>query len=300
MFKYFTNKEPRQFLTLEDWLKGTRKIKDPLKLTDVLLSDWPFVEKVKILGALPKKAISNKIGMGVLELKLEKSGCPQLAQVLRWLLFLNLPDHRIECGLEWSNRLISIDVEMRRIIQREMYLEEEIKALQKSLALEEQGDENDKDTKRAQIEAYETQLYGLNQRYWDFRRYSGKVEGDMPPGILQRAFKSCRSDPEWFLCPWIREDCARRGGCCGRDCGCCEMGPSTHRQWSRGHCTRACGCCIRTQGRSGTDAWSGQCRKEDFSFDVASMVSSYSDRLNRAYVWHLSILDELDLLGVFR
>ena len=66
MFKYFTKKEPRQFLTLEDWLKGINKIKDPLKLTDVLLSDWPFVEKVKILGSLPKKAISNKTGMGVL------------------------------------------------------------------------------------------------------------------------------------------------------------------------------------------------------------------------------------------
>ena len=39
MLKYFAKKEPQQLLTLEDWFKATGKIKDPLKLTDVLLSD---------------------------------------------------------------------------------------------------------------------------------------------------------------------------------------------------------------------------------------------------------------------
>ena len=326
MLKYFAKKrtqEPQQLLTLEDWFKGIGKIKDPLELTNVLLSDWPFGDKARILGLLPKKAIGNKVGMELLELQLEEFGHFQVAQVLRWILFWNLPRHRIKLGLKWSNRLISIDVEMRQIIQRETYLQEEIKALQKSVALEEEGDKKEKATKKpikqaskqttkkpikqsikkptkeAQLNACETHLRGLNKKYWDFHRSSGEVEGDIPNGILRRAFKSCRSDPEWFLCPWLREDCARRGGCCGRNCGCCEMGPSTNRQWSRGHCTRACGCCIRTQGRSGKDAWSEECRKEDFSFDVTLMESPYSGRVNRAYVWNLSILDELDLLGIF-
>ena len=293
MFKCFANKETQQLLTLEDWLKGISKIKDPLKLTDVLLSDWSFEHKVRILRLLPKKALANRAGMELLELQLKEFGHSQLAQVLRYILFWNLPRHCIKRGLMWSHFLIEMDIKVRQITQREMYLQEEIKALQKSLKLDEDGDKKGK----AQLkEYYETELRSLNETYWDFCQFSGEAEGDMPDGILREAFKSCRSDPEWYLCLWLREDCAKRGGCCGRDCGCCEMAPSTtHRQRSRGHCTRACGCCIRTQERNGKDAWSTQSRKKDFSFDVASIQSPYSGRLNRAYIWHLSILDDLDL-----
>lgn len=180
-----------------------------------------------------------------------------------------------------------------------MYLEEETNALQKSVALEEAGDKNERATETAQIMEYESQLHDLNQEYWDFCRLSGEVEGELPAGILRRAFKSCRADPEWYFCPWMRENCAKRGGCCGRDCGCCEMGPSTNCQWSRGHCTRACGCCFRTQKRSGKDAYSEKCRDEDYSFDIISRESQYSACLNRAYIWRLSFLDELDLCGFF-
>lgn len=231
MLKYFAKKEPQQLLTLEDWFKATGKIKDPLKLTDVLLSDWPFGDKVRILGLLPRKAIANKNGMELLEVRLEESGHSQIAQVLRWILFWELPRHLMKRGLRWSHCLIMIDVEMRQIIQREIYVQEEIKALQKSLELDEESDKTEKSKKKAQLEAYEAHLCGLNRRYWDFRHFSGKFESNMPSGILRRAFKSCRSDPEWYLCSWLREDCARRGGCCGRNCGCCEMGLSTNRQW---------------------------------------------------------------------
>ncbi len=65
-----------------------------------------------------------------------------------------------------------------------MYLEEEIKALQKPLALEEEGDKKEESENKAQLEAYETQLRGLNKIYWDFRRHSGEIEGNMPNGIL--------------------------------------------------------------------------------------------------------------------
>lgn len=83
MFKYLARKEMRQQLTLEDWLKKIKKVQDPLKLTDILLSDWPFVNKVKVLLSLPKMAVDNNTGMRYLEFRLEDSGCFELAQVVR-------------------------------------------------------------------------------------------------------------------------------------------------------------------------------------------------------------------------
>jgi hypothetical protein len=52
-----------------------------------------------------------------------------------------------------------------------------------------------------------------------------------------------------------REACSLGGGCCGRQCGCCEkplrqvLAPSLFRPNKRtgvyGHCTAECGCCIK-------------------------------------------------------
>ena len=150
-----------------------------------------------------------------MESQLEEFHFSQLAQVVRWLSFWNLPEDSQELGLTFSERMVLIDVKIRRILQREMYLVEETNALQKSVALEEAGDKNERATETAQIMEYESQLHDLNKEYWDFCRLSGEVEGELPARILRRAFKSCRADPEWYFCPWMRENCAKRGGCCG-------------------------------------------------------------------------------------
>lgn len=62
-----------------------------------------------------------------------------------------------------------------------------------------------------------------------------------------------RKDPNWYLCEWLRQDCAGRGGCCGRSCNCCEKLRASafgvlHLKWDHGHCISACGCYIRTRG----------------------------------------------------
>ena len=300
MLKYLARKEMRQQLTLEDWLKKIKKVQDPLKLTDILLSDWPFVNKVKVLLSLPKMAVDNNTGMRYLEFRLEDSGCFELAQVVRWLSFWNLPMKSLEKGLEWSEAIVYADVSIRRVVQREIYVREEANALQKSLALEEVDNQDKRATKQARLEGYEDELEALNNRYWELVYCAGGFESVMPAGILGRAFKSCRTDPEWYLCQWLREDCARRGGCCGRGCGCCEKARTTERQWNQGHCTSVCSCCIREQRRSDEDVRSEQFQAEqDFSFEFADMECQYSARLNRAYIWRLSFLDELDLCGFF-
>ena len=290
MFKYIAKKEKRQQLALESWFKRVNEVKDPLKLADILLSDWPFANKVKVLVSLPKKkAIQNNIGIQPLESRLENSGCFELAQVVRWLSFQNLPKQSLDEGLKWSECMIKIDIGIRRAVQREIYIKEEAKALVKLLALEGVEDENKRATKKALLQEYETQLEHLNKFYWETIRFLERKESDIPAGILSKAFKSCRTDPDWYLCQWLREGCAKRGGCCGRDCGCCEKARTTERQWNRGHCTMLCGCCIRKQRRSYEDIKSEDFHAEqDFSFCVAAKESWYPSRIHRAYIWRLS------------
>ena len=84
-------KETQTLVTLEDWLKGIKRIKTPQDATQVLLSDWPLADKIKVLLLLPKKAIQNTTGMRILETRLEDPRHTQLAQVVRWLSFWNLP-----------------------------------------------------------------------------------------------------------------------------------------------------------------------------------------------------------------
>ena len=63
---------------------------------------------------------------------------------------------------------------------------------------------------------------------------------------------------------WVlgQERCAASGGCCGRDCGCCEKVLNKHLMPGRrnlaqeeravvkvlGHCTVECRCCIEARG----------------------------------------------------
>ncbi|KAL4908208.1 hypothetical protein BDW74DRAFT_174900 [Aspergillus multicolor] len=73
---------------------------------------------------------------------------------------------------------------------------------------------------------------------------------NLEPGTGRRA--------QWFH---ERRACAERGGCCDRNCGCCEKPVIKYIEhliedgkggWTSvplyGHCTAECGCCIRERG----------------------------------------------------
>lgn len=299
MFNILAKKEMKTLVTLEDWLQGTKWIRDPQDIAKVLLSDWPLIDKTQVLLSLSKKATRNNIQMRVLETQLDDSSYPQLAQVVRWLSFWNLPRRSLEWNLKWSQHKVMGDIGMHRVVQMEVYVQEEIVALQKSmLALSTTDMGEKKAMMTAELEDYESCLSRLNSEYWTLHRLIGLLDGKVPAGPLKGAYESWRADPNWYLCTWLRKDCAKRGGCCGRECGCCERvrTTATSRQWNRGHCTSLCGCCIRTQGRS-SFMDPGQSELEDVStFKIAYSMTSYSARINRAYIWGLDFLDHMDLL----
>lgn len=81
------------------------------------------------------------------------------------------------------------------------------------------------------------------RRYWLFARKWWKGRGRFSQGPVSRGFELWRSHPRWYMHSALVEDCAMKGGCCGRDCGCCVdrvVGPT--RKLGVGHCTVECGC----------------------------------------------------------
>lgn len=191
----------------------------------------------------------------------------------------------------WCQNVIKADIEMRRIVQREIYLKEEVQALQKALTLSLPSEE--KAVQKYILGTYGEELRDLNDQYLRHVKGTWKQDVGGPTAALKRAFKAWRQDPDWYLCEWLRQDCAGRGGCCARDCGCCGKARDTHREQNRGHCTGTCGCCIRTCGDG------KKCRVKDLALKIDNPVKIHSHRYELAYIWGLSYLDEFGLTGYF-
>lgn len=151
------------------------------------------------------------------------------------------------------------------------------------------------DTEKPQLNKYKEELQRLDDQYWDNCRLRWTLEGNTPPGCVKRALKAYRSDPKWYLCEWLHQDYAGRGGCC-------ERVRQTHREWNRGHCTSACGCCIRSRPNCKVDDQAEYKDVEKFPFNIITDngdEEAYSARIFRAYIWELSFVDELNSIGTF-
>ena len=71
----------------------------------------------------------------------------------------------------------------------------------------------------------------------------------MPGETLKGQYDFLREEPDWYLREGLVEDCAARGGCCARDCGCCAKRlPTLPRKSISGHCSLACPCCNKRGG----------------------------------------------------
>ncbi|OJJ80496.1 uncharacterized protein ASPGLDRAFT_85001 [Aspergillus glaucus CBS 516.65] len=161
--------------------------------------------------------------------------------ILRWRLFGNQDITWRDDDLTWSQLVIEAEIEAHWALQRQIYLQEEVKALEKTLlAL----GSDDTGATESLLLVFETELEDLKHSFKDRAPRLWELEGGMPVGTLERDFRTCRNNPDWYLCRFLRQDCAGCGDCCARGCGCCD-------NKNRGHCTTACGCCIRTHGRSG-------------------------------------------------
>lgn len=121
---------------------------------------------------------------------------------------------------------LDVETGLREIAQREICLREQY---------------NLDPTKLEEWQTVEKEYKRLEHEWWMIR--------DSFDAPLARAFQYWRSNPRWYMHRVLREDCAGRGGCCGRDCGCClHRKLDETRRRAAGHCTVKCGCCEKARG----------------------------------------------------
>lgn len=269
--------------TAEDWAKYLRRNGKLRKLANTLLSqNRTMDDKTSILFKMPKSAAKNMKDMYWLDKQLQDTGWLKLAQIVRYAMCEALSADLMKKNKQWAQYIITLNIEARWVVQRELYVQEEVQALSKALNLP--GDKQvPVSTESSQLCLYEKELEQLNDQYWEYLRLSGKLLGDIPCLALERAFKACRNDPYWYMSEFLVNECANRGGCCRFGCGCCYKNRNTHRAWGKGHCTSACGCCIRT--RKSQKKVRKQDDLEDFPFDIVAGETSYSGLIYLAYIW---------------
>lgn len=134
-------------------------------------------------------------------------------------------------------KILEFDLALRYTTQREEYLKRSYKTL-----ITESNDERDD----KQLLMYLDELNKFSKSYRLDKRQLCALESLLPSGPFRRAYDTWRSNPKWYLHPYI---VAHNGGCCSRQCGCCQRRePTPGRQRAVGHCTIECGCRAEARG----------------------------------------------------
>lgn len=131
--------------------------------------------------------------------------------------------------------LIAANYGLRSTLQQEIMINEEFAKIQ--------GNSSPRKTE------IKEQLQNLNKEYWIFSQKLWQAQSAFKTGPLTRAISLWHSHPRWYMHKFLVQDCAGKGGCCGRDCGCCVNRPiAQSRKLGVGHCTMECGCCAKYRG----------------------------------------------------
>ena len=136
------------------------------------------------------------------------------------------------------------------LVEREIYLQEEIAALEKQRTI----DSLTQDREEA-LNNWQKELQSLNPIWWHLERDFYGFTTYEPIGHwvydFYKNFGSAMASER------AKRHCRMRGGCCARNCGCCSHARRTNRPRMKelnqyvGHCTRNCGCCTRYHRHSG-------------------------------------------------
>lgn len=174
----------------------------------------------------------------------------------------------------WCKALIQADIEIRWIVQRIIWVHQQIQD--------------------CRTHAFELYLKRLNPRYWRAYAKLWIAMDRIKSRSAARGLARQRMHVDWYLSAELREDCARRGGCCERTCGCCERprtvdGFRTEGMHNRGHCTSACSCCLDAHGLDGNYIGDEITDLQDLHCDtiITRLADSHTLRLLKGYVFYI-------------
>ena len=184
------------------------------------------------------------------------------------------------------------------LVQRETFLKDKLEVMYKCIAAE--PAESEMQELQEQVHIIDERLEVVNDKYRHYCWAMHRFNCELKDGPLQRGLCSHRRHVQWHLSDFLRWHCAGRGGCCARNCGCCEKPRSaTRRMGATGHCTPACGCCREHSGITRLDHGI----RIDFPGRIDSLSSldpahvkfrvsdlddrTFSGRMMNAYIWGL-------------
>lgn len=178
----------------------------------------------------------------------------------------------------WAQSIIETEERLREITQHENFLKKCIHKFHH---------DSDQAAKYVLPDFIE-ELIALDHEYMRLERIYDTLLAGCPVGPIKSGYLWIRKQPQWYLkSEWLRQDCARRGGCCGRECKCCENPPDPNRRKGWGHCTAKCACC-NAELEDGFRLTERNRRMLQPDFDLTVYPwSDYSREMFRAYIWSL-------------
>ncbi|KAJ5928423.1 hypothetical protein N7466_007379 [Penicillium verhagenii] len=143
--------------------------------------------------------------------------------------------------------LIEAETALRTSVQREEYIKHSIRA----------SEEGSSEPSPVPTTERQRELLKIQEKLPILQQTLYEAEWAFPHSIRTR-YRSVTKDPSWYLRSELVNYCVKKGGCCSRECGCCEKRQfSSERNFGVGHCTSYCACCDVARGGEITD----ECRK---------------------------------------
>jgi hypothetical protein len=175
---------------------------------------------------------------------LEKHGQYNLTRKLQRFESHFVSKKRNEAQCAWASNNNKATLNAFSLLQREIYLKEELSALSKL-----QGTQYFTQDEKERIKRWQEELETFDERHWLHMRAYYEALLNKPKGPWIRYWDISRKEYFYFSEEMVLR-CKAKGGCCESDCGCCRRSLKTTRDHNgiRGHCTMECGCCIRRRG----------------------------------------------------
>lgn len=173
------------------------------------------------LAAIPLVRLHNSLNMEWIEEYLESTGYPKWSKSLRNFKKMFTSSASLSEQLEWIKVDRQDELQLEALVQREIYLKEEIAAWRAKAQVLKTGIEPP-----AKIKKWEKELKQVDKLYWLYAGMRYRHQFEKPHGPAIRDYEIWRREHK-DVDERIR--CAARGGCCAEKCGCCSRPRNTER-----------------------------------------------------------------------